>query len=171
MRSCSICVGMTNPSELGVLLFVMYGRAWHERQKRIGNRRVVAYGVTVLVILFLIWYLNGEQIKYLVIRNANWTRKCVPSNFVTNSAPSVAIIMSYETEYYSELGKIAEDDKRAYAKKHGYDIHVNYENLDPTRKPSWFKVLMAQKHLPKYDWLLYVDADTIIMEHDTPLTT
>lgn len=148
----------------------MYGLRWQERQQSLKPKRVLVYLLICIITLALIWHIHDEEIKYFVIRNSNWTRECVPKQYLDNPNPSIAIIMSYETEYYGELGRISEDDKRQYANKHGYDVFVNYDKLDPGRKPSWFKVLMAQKHLPNYDWIFYVDADTIIMEHDTPLT-
>lgn len=76
--------------------------------------------------------------------------------------------MSYETGYYGTLGQLSEVDKRLYAKKHNYTLIVNNKILDSSRKPSWFKVLMAQEHLAFYDWLVYIDTDTLIMEHQIP---
>merc|ERR1712232_436514 len=81
------------------------------------------------------------------------------------------IVMSYETDYYGKLGELSEQDKREYAKKHNYKIFVNNDILDSTRKPSWFKVLMTKKHLKEVDWIFYVDTDTIIIDHDRPLTS
>lgn len=148
----------------------MYGLRWQDRQQKFLTKRAIIYAILILFTFVFIWHWHGEEIYYLIVRNSNWTRECVPKNYNSIPDPYIAIIMSYETDYYGELGKIAEKDKRDYANKHGYDFYVNYDKLDPDRKPSWYKVLMAKKHLPDYDWIFYVDADTIIMEHDIPLT-
>ena len=149
----------------------MYGRSWRERQQVSLSKRAIIGISLILFCLFLMWMLFGDVLFNVVVRHAQFTRQCIPRNVVVNQNPSIAIIMSYETDYYAKLGKLSETDKREYAAKHGYTVHVNNDILDSSRKPSWFKVLMAQQYLASVDWLFYVDADTVIMEHDVPLTT
>lgn len=54
-------------------------------------------------------------------------------------------------------------NKQAYADLHGYDLIVDDGIVDKNRPTSWSKLLAMRKYLPDYDFLLYVDIDTIIM--------
>ncbi|OUS41718.1 hypothetical protein BE221DRAFT_164585, partial [Ostreococcus tauri] len=61
-------------------------------------------------------------------------------------------------------------NKQAYADAHGYDFIVDADAIDrsaPTR--SWSKLLAMRKHLPRYDFLLYVDVDAVVMNPETGL--
>ncbi|CEG01893.1 Galactosyl transferase [Ostreococcus tauri] len=61
-------------------------------------------------------------------------------------------------------------NKQAYADAHGYDFIVHADVIDgstPTR--SWSKLLAMRKHLPRYDFLLYVDVDAVVMNPETGL--
>ena len=55
------------------------------------------------------------------------------------------------------------ENKRSYAKKHGYGLDVYTKILDPARKPAWSKVLAWKLSLSKYDYIWAVDFDSIIM--------
>jgi hypothetical protein len=54
-------------------------------------------------------------------------------------------------------------NKRRYTDLHGYDLIVSTEVADPSRPAAWSKILEVKKHLPRYDWLLFIDVDTLIM--------
>ena len=54
-------------------------------------------------------------------------------------------------------------NKRRYADLHGYDFIVSTQVADPSRPAAWSKILEVRKHLPNYDWLLFIDVDTLIM--------
>ena len=64
-------------------------------------------------------------------------------------------------------GSIA--NKQAYADRHGYDVIVDGDIIDETRPTSWSKLLAMRKYLPYYDFLLYVDADTLVTNYDIKL--
>jgi len=157
----------------------MYGQSRSRRRlhRLIGNvrekypfQKIFAGIIISAIILAATWWMFEDELFYTVVRHCNWTRQCVPPRVLDNPHPRIGIIMSYETDYYAQLGVISEMDKRQYAERHGYQFWVNHEKLDENRKPSWYKVLMAQRHLHEVDWLFYVDTDTLIMEHDRPIT-
>jgi hypothetical protein len=54
-------------------------------------------------------------------------------------------------------------NKRRYCDLHGYDLIVSRTAADPTRPAAWSKILEMRKHLPRYDWVLFIDVDTLIM--------
>ncbi len=60
-------------------------------------------------------------------------------------------------------------NKQAYADTHGYDVIVDGDIIDETRPTSWSKLLAMRKYLPYYDFLLYVDADTLVTNYDIKL--
>ena len=60
-------------------------------------------------------------------------------------------------------------NKQAYADRHGYDVIVDSEIIDESRPTSWSKLLAMRKYLPYYDYLFYVDVDTIIANVDVKL--
>lgn len=60
-------------------------------------------------------------------------------------------------------------NKQAYADRHGYDVIVDGEIIDDTRPTSWSKLLAMRKYLPHYDFLFYVDVDTVITNSDVKL--
>lgn len=60
-------------------------------------------------------------------------------------------------------------NKRRYAALRGYDLIVSTEVADPSRPAAWSKILEVRKHLPNYDWLLFIDVDTLVMNPDVRL--
>jgi|TARA_B100001142_G_scaffold23311_1_gene21339 hypothetical protein len=60
-------------------------------------------------------------------------------------------------------------NKQAYADRHGYDVIVDSEIIDESRPTSWSKLLAMRKYLPYYDYLFYVDVDTIVANVDVKL--
>jgi len=49
-------------------------------------------------------------------------------------------------------------NKKAYVKKHGYDFIDASYLLDPSRPPSWSKILAVKEQISKYDWVFWNDA-------------
>ena len=62
-------------------------------------------------------------------------------------------------------------DKKAYATKHEYDYYCFYDLLDNKIGSTWNKVLAIQKILNTnlYDWIFWMDADTIIIKKSIKL--
>lgn len=51
----------------------------------------------------------------------------------------------------------------AYATRHGYDLHLESERVDPTRPASWDKVQLIRALLDDYEIVLWVDADAVFI--------
>ena len=68
-------------------------------------------------------------------------------------------------------------NKQRYCDKHGYDFLPNCTNLipftrpkyDPELHPSWNTILYLKKYIDRYDWLLWVDADTYVVNSNVKL--
>ena len=53
---------------------------------------------------------------------------------------------------------------RRFAERHGYDVVVGGEESIADRAPAWSKVLLLRNLLETYDYVLWVDADAIILD-------
>lgn len=60
-------------------------------------------------------------------------------------------------------------DKKEYADTWGYGFHAIFGSLDRKRTPHWSKLpaLLSVMHL--YDYVWWVDIDSVIMDHTIPL--
>lgn len=74
-------------------------------------------------------------------------------------------------EGFAERVKIATDNTQEYCTRHGYDFHLHTALSYPQNNKhySCFKLLMVRDLLESYDWLLWLDADALIMDHRIPL--
>lgn len=56
------------------------------------------------------------------------------------------------------------ESKKKYCKIQNYDLLDNVLSvMDKKRAPNWAKLPLILKHMSNYDWLVWIDADTIIM--------
>lgn len=53
-------------------------------------------------------------------------------------------------------------NKDSYASRHNYSYIDASLLLDANRPPSWSKILAVRHYLKDYDWILWIDADTLI---------
>ena len=67
---------------------------------------------------------------------------------------------------YKKVIKWGRETKIRYAEKHGYDFKDDEDIYDRTRHPAWSKVLLILRYLKFYDYLLWIDADTFIMNDE-----
>lgn len=54
-----------------------------------------------------------------------------------------------------------------YCKKHGYDLIHSNKPFYKDRSPHWERLPLLLKHLPNYDYLIWIDADAFFYE-DAP---
>ena len=86
----------------------------------------------------------------------------VRADEVTRKKSKIAIISLYDNGYTS-IGKYSDWNKKAYAKKHGYDLYLHHELLDFSRPPAWSKIPAIEQHLNDHEWIYWSDADSLIM--------
>ena len=87
----------------------------------------------------------------------------------SSKARSKIAIISLYNEGYRKVGQYSDWNKKAYAKKHGYDLFLYHKLLDTTRPPAWSKILAIQEHLHEYEWIFWSDADSLVMNNETRL--
>lgn len=73
------------------------------------------------------------------------------------------------TNHIARLVALTNPSKQAYCDRWGYDFVTFEGTLDPTRPPSWSKLLFVKDLLDQYDWVFWLDADALIMNPDIPL--
>ena len=94
--------------------------------------------------------------------------KDLPGEIPTGRKPKIGII-SLCDHNVDAICSASVANKQAYADRHGYDVIVDGEIIDDSRPTSWSKLLAMRKYLPYYDFLFYVDVDTIITNVDVKL--
>lgn len=57
-----------------------------------------------------------------------------------------------------------------YCEKHSYPLHTETDVFDGEREPLWYKIKMLQRYLDDYDYVVWIDADLMIMRHEVPLS-
>lgn len=74
-------------------------------------------------------------------------------------------------EEYKKITHYGHLTKEKYCKIHGYDLRDDEDVYDSSRPYAWSKVKLLQKCLEegKYDYVVWVDADTHIMNNDYKL--
>jgi hypothetical protein len=70
---------------------------------------------------------------------------------------------------YKDIVKYGIQTRINYCKKHNYDYIDDQSVYDRSRKIEWSKILIVQKYLSQYDFLVWIDADTFIMNEDITL--
>ncbi|CAN6213831.1 unnamed protein product [Urochloa humidicola] len=125
------------------------------------------------------------QLPALLLRRANSLgRRCLPAATdgrlllpgpVRDTRPSLAIVTladegaSGPRSFRGVLAATARN-KRAYAAAHGYGlVALPVSAVDPSRPPSWSKVLALRAHLRHHHWLFWNDADTLVTNPEIPL--
>ncbi len=87
------------------------------------------------------------------------------------SASDIAVVTIAYGEDYQKSVRLGVENKRAYCQRHGYDFIYCEESLDLSRHIYWSKILLVLKTFenPNYKWVVWLDADTLIMNQDIPL--
>lgn len=53
---------------------------------------------------------------------------------------------------------------RRFGERHGYDVVVGGEEAIEDRAPAWSKIVLLRRLLENYDYVLWIDADAIILD-------
>ncbi|CAG8648900.1 5187_t:CDS:2, partial [Paraglomus brasilianum] len=98
------------------------------------------------------------------------------SEHPTISKPSVVVLTS--SFVYTDLcmlaaAPISADNKRLYAKRHGYSFVARSMEFAQQgylgRKTVWGKIDAVEKVLPLYDWLFWLDMDAVVINFSTSI--
>ena len=71
---------------------------------------------------------------------------------------NICVLMWYDNGH-KKWGDINYKINKAYCDKHGYDIIRDADRRIPHRQPNFERIALAQKHLPHYEHVIWLDAD------------
>jgi hypothetical protein len=73
---------------------------------------------------------------------------------------------------YSWMWPMSYHSKAVYCKRMGYDLIVGGKNdIEPERSSHWAKLTMMLRWLPHYDYIMWMDADTVITRYNFAIDT
>ena len=75
-------------------------------------------------------------------------------------------VLSFATKDIAFYAERIFKNNKAYAEKHGYDWKEYWSVKDESRPPAWSKIKYIEETLSQgYDWVFWIDADAVIMNH------
>lgn len=83
----------------------------------------------------------------------------------------IAFVMLY-TPGIANYGGIAERNLRLYSERHGYTFYVYRDTpaeIGLSGTGNWFKPWLLDAYLPHHEWIIWVDADVLVLDHDRPI--
>ena len=115
---------------------------------------------------------QDDRCSYTPLANRSTTR------LVHRGGDHLALLTSADEgprSEYRRMARLSLSNKRAYAVRHHYSLYT-LEAARPEcmrRSPGWFKLLALEEQvrLRSYEWLLWMDADTFIMEPAIHITS
>ena len=65
---------------------------------------------------------------------------------------------------FGEILDVSGTSFEIYARRHGYDLDLRRELIDPSRPASWNKIPLFLELLTEYDLVLWIDADAAVVD-------
>jgi len=125
------------------------------------------------------FYIDGKQMEWSYIpynkemtkvfhgiKNLEEMKKII--EFQKRIKKNFCIIQTCD-ENYENLSEITFNNNKEYANKNGYDFISYNHNLNDSKTAHWQKYIALRRHIKNYKWVLFLDADCIIMNHNIKL--
>ena len=80
----------------------------------------------------------------------------------------VCVVMFYD-DNVKEYGDINCKINKLYCDKHGFDFLVSHEKVYTTRHAAWERLPLILKHLDKYDYIVWIDADAFFYVNENSI--
>ena len=74
-------------------------------------------------------------------------------------------------EAYKEKTKWTTINKKSYCSRHGYEFIDDETIWDKTKPIPWSKILLLLKYLDQFDYIVWIDADILIMNMEMKIET
>lgn len=71
----------------------------------------------------------------------------------------------------ARLLRLARFTIEPYARRHGYELHLHSQVLDPGRPAPWSKIVALRRLQDSYDLLLWLDADLMVVDGRVDIAT
>ena len=72
---------------------------------------------------------------------------------------------------YKKIVHFGTQSKIKYCSKHGYNLYMDEDIYDQSRPIAWSKIKLLQKYIHNYDYIIWIDADTMIINNDIKIET
>jgi hypothetical protein len=83
----------------------------------------------------------------------------------------LSVYADSDSTWNEELMRRVTANREAYCVRHGYVCVNGNEYIDHTRPVAWSKLVAMEKVLSRFDYVMYVDMDVVIMEPSLPIQT
>ncbi|MFM0139569.1 glycosyltransferase family protein [Caballeronia grimmiae] len=93
-----------------------------------------------------------------------------PYEALNPDAP-IALVVLY-TPNIRAYGEIAERNLRRYCARHGYALHAYRDaphEAGQNASGNWLKPWVLRRHLPAHEWIMWIDADVLVVDQSMPL--
>ena len=80
----------------------------------------------------------------------------------------ICVLMWYD-KAHKEFGDINYKINKSYCRKHGYDIIRDSKIRMPEREANFERIALTKKHLPHYDYVIWIDADAYFYIDSQPI--
>jgi hypothetical protein len=108
---------------------------------------------------------NNETLSSSTTTSSSPPLKICITSLTDQKSPSLVQRMT-RWRNFDGIMKLTLPNKMAYAQKYGYYLFDGSDQYDPSRPPAWSKIRAVQYLLDapeSCDWVLWMDADTVIM--------
>jgi hypothetical protein len=109
-----------------------------------------------------------DSINFLITRNPKMyfpVKIDTKQKEVKEKKNHICVVMQYN-ESYKEIGDITSEVNKKYCEKHGYDFQCINTMIDSNMSVYWQKPLAIKKFIEDYDWVFYIDSDSMFMNHN-----
>lgn len=80
-------------------------------------------------------------------------------------------VLTITNDHYMPVVHVTHAVNFAYCSSHGYEFHPVHIKPASWAETVWSKIPEIAAFLPQYDWLMWIDADAIVMTHSVMLET
>ena len=104
--------------------------------------------------------------QYETIQDASAGRICITT--LTDAKSSSWYQRFIRWRNFDGILELTWQNKIDYARKHGYELFDASDLIDTSRPPAWSKILAVAQLMDedKCDWVMWTDADTVIMNSE-----
>lgn len=116
-------------------------------------------------------YDNNEKITFTDLSNIDSDVELIINKLNINREKSKIAVLTAFDKKYSKIGNVSKRNFQRYCKKHQYDF-VCYERESSEIEGlnmAWYKIKAIRELLPKYEYIFWLDADCLFMNHDIRL--
>jgi hypothetical protein len=79
------------------------------------------------------------------------------------------VLVSLGTGKQRKLLRLASLSFRRFAKRHGYELELHTQVVEPSRPPPWSKVALIRRLLDQHELVLWLDADIVVVRSDADI--